>query len=262
MANNNADLPLSLVQSEDYDLLAFAAQRIVDQVLSQSLLHINNALDSNLDENKNNQQRGRFIELENDEWQNKRQGQTAVKWPTIAEFTNEHVGIEKITEYIEKVLNKYYPRATTCLSSLGMTINGQTAVKWPTIAEFTNEHVGIEKITEYIEKEWKTTPGGQDACWLYAIDFLEKKSLEFNDLYIYRVRYSIPTRRQPIPRQTVSIYFTLDVSKIKPKNTPIQVSFLLETMRLIHYPDQFRFRQTWLENIILLKEKMANGIDF
>ncbi|CAF3331824.1 unnamed protein product [Rotaria socialis] len=212
MANNNADLPLSLVQSEDYDLLAFAAQRIVDQVLSQSLLHINNALDSNLDENKNNQQRGRFIELENDEWQNKRQGQTAVKWPTIAEFTNEHVG--------------------------------------------------IEKITEYIEKEWKTTPGGQDACWLYAIDFLEKKSLEFNDLYIYRVRYSIPTRRQPIPRQTVSIYFTLDVSKIKPKNTPIQVSFLLETMRLIHYPDQFRFRQTWLENIILLKEKMANGIDF
>ncbi|CAF1317067.1 unnamed protein product [Rotaria magnacalcarata] len=212
MTGNNADLPLSLVQSEDYDLLAFEAQRIVDQVLSQSLLHVNNTLDSNLDENKNNQERGRFKELENNEWQNKRQGQTAVKWPTIAEFTNEHVG--------------------------------------------------IEKITEYIEKEWKTAPGGQDACWLYAIDFLEKKSLEFNDLYIYRVRYSIPTRRQPIPRQTVSIYFTLDVSKIKPKNTSIQVSFVLETMRLIHHPDQFRFRQTWLENIILLKEKMTNGIEF
>lgn len=29
--------------------------------------------------------------------------------------------------------------------------------------------------------------------------------------------YSIPTRRQPIPRQTVSIYFTLDVSKVRQK---------------------------------------------
>jgi hypothetical protein len=34
-----------------------------------------------------------------------------------------------------------------------------------------------------------------------------------------QVRYSIPTRRQPIPRQTVSIYFTIDVSKIKLKVT-------------------------------------------
>jgi hypothetical protein len=33
-------------------------------------------------------------------------------------------------------------------------------------------------------------------------------------------------------------------------------------MRLINYPDKFRFRQNWLENIILLKEKMSNGIDF
>jgi hypothetical protein len=33
-------------------------------------------------------------------------------------------------------------------------------------------------------------------------------------------------------------------------------------MRLVHYPDKFRFRQTWLENILLLKEKLANGINF
>jgi len=92
-------------------------------------------------------------------------------------------------------------------------------------------------------KEWKTSPGSQDACWLYAIDFLERKSFEFNDLYIYRVkissivfslysilfiqaRYSIPTRRQPIPRHTASVYFTIDVSKIKPKvNTDIDYCF-------------------------------------
>ncbi|CAF0863527.1 unnamed protein product [Rotaria sordida] len=110
--------------------------------------------------------------------------------------------------------------------------------------------------------EWKTAPGGHDNSWLYAIDFLQRKSLEFNDLYIYRVCYSIPTRRQPIPRQTVSIYFTIDVSKIKPKNTPVQISFVFETMRVIYHPGNFRFRQNWLQNIILLKEKIANDIDF
>ncbi|CAF3390088.1 unnamed protein product [Rotaria sp. Silwood1] len=201
-----------MLQSEDFDLIAYEAQRIVDQVLAQSVLNLHNTSDAHLNDNRNNHERDRFIELENDEWRKNSQGKSIVRWPTIAEFTNENIG--------------------------------------------------LEKINEYIEKEWKATPGGQDACWLYAIDFIEKKSLEFNDLYIYRVRYSIPTRRQPIPRQTVSIYFTLDVSKVKPKNTPIQVSFVLETMRLVHYPDTFRFRQTWLENIILLKEKMTNGIDF
>lgn len=33
-------------------------------------------------------------------------------------------------------------------------------------------------------------------------------------------------------------------------------------MRIIHQPKNFRFRQNWLENIILLKEKLSNGIDF
>ena len=33
-------------------------------------------------------------------------------------------------------------------------------------------------------------------------------------------------------------------------------------MRVLHTPDKFRFRQVWLENIILLKEKLAQGIDF
>jgi len=63
----------------------------------------------------------------------------------------------------------------------------ESKVQWPTIAEFTSENIGLDKIQEYIETEWKTSPGGQDICWLYAIDFIEKKVLEFNDLYIYRV---------------------------------------------------------------------------
>ncbi|CAF3665243.1 unnamed protein product [Adineta steineri] len=208
MTVNNIDMP-EASQSEDYDLLAYEAKRVVDQVLTQSFVHMSDTITDN---NENNPHRERFIELENDQSQTK--------------------------------------------------IQEESIVKWPTIEEFTNTNIGLEKINEYIDKQWKTSPSGQDPCWLYVIDFIEKKSLEFNDLYMYRVQYSIPTRRQPIPKQTVSIYFTFDVSKVKPRNTPIQVSFVFETMRLIHYPDKFRFRQVWLENILLMKEKLANELNF
>ena len=42
-----------------------------------------------------------------------------------------------------------------------------------------------------------------------------------------QVGYSLPTRRQPIPKHSVAIFFTIDVSKIKPKVNP---------NRLINWP--------------------------
>ncbi|CAF2381456.1 unnamed protein product [Rotaria sp. Silwood2] len=205
MAVADLDLPVA-----HYDLFAHEAHRLIDQLVNQSLAHVNDTKKTFDETNEEyNIQRDRFVILENE--------------------------------------------AKT---------KGQTSVRWPSIAEFTNAKIGVEKINEYIEKEWKTSPGGYDSSWLYAIDFVEQKSLEFNDLYIYRVCYSIPTRRQPIPRQTVSIYFTIDVSKVKPKNTTVQVSFVFETMRIVYHPGEFRFRQNWLQDIVLLKEKMIKNIDF
>lgn len=99
----------SLAQSEDYDLLAYEAERIVDQVLVQSLLHVRDANDNIADTNQDNHQRGRFIELENEKWQTKTQEESTVKWPTIAEFTDKNVGLEKINEYIEKVQKEDFP---------------------------------------------------------------------------------------------------------------------------------------------------------
>lgn len=84
------------MEGEDYDLFAYEAQRIVDQVVAQSLLHLREA---NLSETTGNT-RGRFIESENEPWQEK----SSVQWPTIGEFTSEDIGIEKIHEYIEKVI--------------------------------------------------------------------------------------------------------------------------------------------------------------
>ena len=56
-----------------------------------------------------------------------------------------------------------------------------------------------------------------DVSWLYCIDFLGAEEFDFDTRYRFRVRWSIPTRRKPIPRATASVYFSFVVSKIKPK---------------------------------------------
>ncbi len=82
--------------------MAHEAQRIVDKVLEQSLLHMRERTG---EEYQND--RGRFIESENEQWK----GETSVKWPKISEFTDENVGLEKINEYIEKVTAKFVSKS-------------------------------------------------------------------------------------------------------------------------------------------------------
>lgn len=94
--------------------MAHEAQLIVDKVLAQSLLHMRERSE---EEQQNN--RGRFIESENDEWK----GETSVKWPKISEFTDETVGIEKINEYIEKVNAKFISKSRSIRIFQGMENN-------------------------------------------------------------------------------------------------------------------------------------------
>jgi A-kinase anchor protein 14 len=85
---------------------------------------------------------------------------------------------------------------------------------------------------------------------------------EFTDLYNFRARWSIPTRRKPVPRFTASVYFTYDVSKIKPKETSVDVFYVFETQKLVHKPGASRFRQKWLDDIINLKEALVENCKF
>lgn len=53
--------------------------------------------------------------------------------------------------------------------------------------------------------------------WLHCVDFLGEDIHPYDKRYRFRVRWSIPTRRKPVPRATASVYFTFVVSTIKPK---------------------------------------------
>ena len=74
--------------------MAHEARALIDLLIQQSLAHVKETVSDG------NSQRGRFIELENDA---RTSEHVTVQWPKIAEFVNEHVGVEKINEYIEKV---------------------------------------------------------------------------------------------------------------------------------------------------------------
>lgn len=63
----------------------------------------------------------------------------------------------------------------------------------------------------------------RDGSWLYCIDFLREEEHPYSWRYRYAVKWSIPTRRRPIPRATASVYITIEVSKFKPKVKQLQI---------------------------------------
>ncbi|KAK6195240.1 hypothetical protein SNE40_000710 [Patella caerulea] len=128
-------------------------------------------------------------------------------------------------------------------------------INWLTIEEFSIQ-MAEEKIKEFIE-----TWAYQDS-WLYCVDFLGKDSHDFDHRYRFRVRWSVPTRRKPVPRSTACVYFTFVVSKIKPKDHSVDVFYVFETNRLVHRPGQSRFREKWLKDIIENKVMMMTTVVF
>jgi len=128
-------------------------------------------------------------------------------------------------------------------------------IAWLAIKDFSVEN-GEKKINEFIGT-WK-----YDNSWLYCIDYLGEDEHEFDVRHRFRVRWSIPTRRKPVPRATACVYFTFQVSKIKPKNHPVEVYYVFETNRLVHRPGESRFREKWLKDVIESKILMMQGVEF
>ncbi|XP_010079609.1 PREDICTED: A-kinase anchor protein 14, partial [Pterocles gutturalis] len=128
-------------------------------------------------------------------------------------------------------------------------------IQWTTGSSFTVER-GRQQIEELIST-WEV-----HESWLHWSEFLHEEELQYSKRYHYRVLWSIPTRRKPIPRATASVYFVIEISKIKPATLPVEVFFTLESSRLIHRPEQCRFREKWLkdiiENKIILMERLTS----
>ncbi|KAL5108605.1 A-kinase anchor protein 14 [Taenia crassiceps] len=128
-------------------------------------------------------------------------------------------------------------------------------IEWPTNEEF-NPELGAEKIKLYI-KSWDLTCG-----WVYVLKMLPPKEKQYWTEYYYEVRFSIPTRRQPIPKYTVSVYFTLRRARCKPGKTPIDVCYVVETLSQRNRPEEHVFNEEWLKMVLEYKAKLGERLCF
>ena len=128
-------------------------------------------------------------------------------------------------------------------------------IDWITCQNFTIE-LGKMQIEEYIQT-WEVHPS-----WLFSLEFIRESVLEFYKQYHYRAQWSIPTRRTPIPKATASVYFVIEISKIKPQTLPVEVYFMTESNRLAHRPGKSRFREKWLKDVIESKTLLQDTVNF
>ncbi|XP_026183164.1 A-kinase anchor protein 14 [Mastacembelus armatus] len=126
-------------------------------------------------------------------------------------------------------------------------------ISWAACKDFTVD-VGKHQIGQYI-KTWEVQP-----CWIYSLDFLYTTEEDCHTFYLYRARFSTPSPQKPI-QGTASVYFVVDVSKVKPQAAPVEVRFVLEASRLVHTPGRTRFRESWLVDIIESKTLLGRAVD-
>ncbi|BHF73344.1 protein kinase A binding [Sparganum proliferum] len=128
-------------------------------------------------------------------------------------------------------------------------------ITWPTNEDFTSS-LGAESIAQFI-KSWDLSPD-----WTYNIEALPMTDEVYAINYRYRVRFSIPTQRTPVPRQTVSVYFTLSKSKVKPNKHEIAVFYVIESLGLVHRPGEHIFSEEWLKMVLRQKTQFGESIKY
>lgn len=131
--------------------------------------------------------------------------------------------------------------------------NEKSDYDWISCKDFTVDE-GKRQIREYINT-WDIQPR-----WLYSLYFLCSTEEEEHSFYHYQARFSTPSPQKPI-QGTVSVYFAVGVSKVKPDTLPVEVVFVMESNRLVHTPGWMTFRETWLADVIESKNMVQGAAD-
>ncbi|XP_039075774.1 A-kinase anchor protein 14 [Hyaena hyaena] len=142
--------------------------------------------------------------------------------------------------------------AVKCVEETEYTVKN---IKWITHGEFTAEK-GRRQIEKFVST-WEY----QDR-WVHYTQFIERRDVVHSYYYIYCVRWSVPTAVRPMPQVSASAYFTIKITKNKPPDMPIEVSYIFEGHSLVHRPGMTRFREKWLRDITEAKNILMESIAF
>ena len=112
---------------------------------------------------------------------------------------------------------------------------------WPLSADFSAE-LGEKAVGEYVRDKWSLSES-----WLHCVDYMGEQA---PNRHRYRVKFSQPTRRRPIPAHTASVYFTL---VLEGTGGQVGVWWVMEGQRTVHKPGEVPFREKWLKDILEAK---------
>ncbi|CAK7312669.1 A-kinase anchor protein 14 [Vulpes lagopus] len=116
---------------------------------------------------------------------------------------------------------------TTAVKTVEDAENPIKNINWITHGEFTAER-GRKQIEEFV-LTWE-----YEDCWVHCTKFIEREDLVHSYHYIYCVHWSNPTANIPIAQVSASTYFTIKITKNKPPDMPIEVSYIFEGLSLVH----------------------------
>ncbi|XP_044747241.1 uncharacterized protein LOC123308580 isoform X1 [Coccinella septempunctata] len=126
---------------------------------------------------------------------------------------------------------------------------------WPTIKHFTVGEAK-KKIMEFMG-QWYFVED-----WKYTVHYIGSYSDTISDYHLFQGMWSIPTKEYPIAQATATIFFSIEVSRVKPKFCLVDVTLQFEGSSSVYRAGQFEFIEQWLFNIIDSKLNLFRTLRF
>ncbi|XP_044747242.1 A-kinase anchor protein 14-like isoform X2 [Coccinella septempunctata] len=126
---------------------------------------------------------------------------------------------------------------------------------WPTIAQFSLE-LAMRRIDQFMSG-WR-----RKEAWKYAVFYVASWSDFLSDFHLFKGMWSIPTKEYPIAQATATIFFSIEVSRVKPKFCLVDVTLQFEGSSSVYRAGQFEFIEQWLFNIIDSKLNLFRTLRF
>ena len=132
---------------------------------------------------------------------------------------------------------------------LANKVSEPTTSIWPLTADFTAE-TGEKAVGRYVSEQWTLSES-----WLHCVDYMGQQPA-LSKRHLFRVKFSQPTRRRPIPAHSASVYFTLVTGEREEEE--VRVWWVMEGQRLPHRPEEGLFREQWLKDILTAKSLISS----
>ncbi|XP_022903324.2 uncharacterized protein [Onthophagus taurus] len=126
---------------------------------------------------------------------------------------------------------------------------------WPKIEQFSIR-LGLQKLHEFMNF-WM-----YEEDWLFDIEYNSGWSDLVQDYYLYESVWSIPTKEYPVAQATASIFFTYEVSRIKPKCCAVEIYYTFEGQLTKFAPTKETNPEKCLFSIVDAKLKFFETLRF